>query len=90
MGRAFEESSRKVIIETDNLEAFGALDSNIRGCLKRLGAANDPGFAAQFMGEMGFQVVPQGQAQAEMEINDFILEDEIKDVSEDEAVVIME
>ena len=39
---------------------------------------------------MGFQVVPQGQAQAEMEINDFILEDEIKDVSEDEAVVIME
>ena len=42
------------------------------------------------MGEMGFQVVPQGQAQAEMEINDFILEDEIKDVSEDEAVVIVE
>ena len=42
------------------------------------------------MGEMGFQVVPQGQAQDEMEINDFILEDEIKDVSEDEAVVIME
>ncbi|WOG82246.1 hypothetical protein DCAR_0101409 [Daucus carota subsp. sativus] len=53
-------------------------------------STNDPGFAAQFMGEMGFQIVPQGQAQAEMEINDFILEDEIKDVSEDEAVVIVE
>ena len=29
--RAFEESSKKEIIETNNLEAFGALDSNIMG-----------------------------------------------------------
>ena len=42
------------------------------------------------MGEMGFQVVPRGQAQAEMEINDFILEDEIEDVSDDEVVFIVE
>ncbi|KAL1805045.1 hypothetical protein ACET3Z_028113 [Daucus carota] len=110
MMRAFEESSKKVIIETNNLEAFGALDSNIMGasrvekhnptdydsqealwkCVIKLSADNDPGFAPQFMGEMGFQVVPRGQAQAEMEINDFILEDEIEDVSDDEVVFIVE